>query len=171
MTFSIAHTVVRTFLISSNLSLSAPLWAEETPNPLNANAIVPAINYQTPYAHFRAANESPQTWQNAFNTPTAVGSAAPVVNHHHEQQATGDTAKITNSHDGEGVVMLLSADGTNIKVKHGVIKKLAMPAMTMTYRVANPQLLRGLSVGDHIGFDIEEQGDDYLITAIVRKEH
>ena len=38
--------------------------------------------------------------------------------------------------------------------------------MTMTYKVANPALLQGLRVGDHVGFDVQEQNGDYVVTAI-----
>ena len=78
--------------------------------------------------------------------------------------------------EGEGDYFwkILSAENLS-KSLHGINNFLTEKwyldrlLMTMTYKVANPDLLQGLSVGDDVGFDVQEQGSDYVVTAI-RKE-
>jgi Cu/Ag efflux protein CusF len=55
-----------------------------------------------------------------------------------------------------------------VTLKHGEIKKLDMPPMTMVFRVASPKLLDGLKAGDKIKVEIDKIDGQYIVTALAK---
>ncbi len=55
-----------------------------------------------------------------------------------------------------------------VTLKHGEIKKLDMPPMTMVFRVASPKLLDGLKTGDKIKVEIDKIDGQYVVTALAK---
>jgi Cu(I)/Ag(I) efflux system protein CusF len=53
-----------------------------------------------------------------------------------------------------------------LTLRHGEIKNLDMPAMTMVFQVSEPVLLDKLKVGDKVKFRAEKVGSGYVVTAI-----
>ena len=53
-----------------------------------------------------------------------------------------------------------------LTLKHGEIKKLDMPAMTMVFKVRDPKMLDGLNVGDKIRIDADKLDGQYTVTAL-----
>lgn len=53
-----------------------------------------------------------------------------------------------------------------LTLKHGEIKKLDMPAMTMVFRVRDPKMLDGLNVGDKVRIDADKVDGQYTVTAL-----
>jgi Cu/Ag efflux protein CusF len=66
---------------------------------------------------------------------------------------------------GKGTVVGTDAAKREITLDHGAIGEL-MGAMTMTFTVADPKLLDGFAPGAKVEFDVEQKGDDYVVTAI-----
>lgn len=54
-----------------------------------------------------------------------------------------------------------------ITLRHGEIKNLEMPAMTMVFRVADAALLDGLAEGSKVRFDAEKINGQYTVVRIV----
>jgi Cu/Ag efflux protein CusF len=67
-----------------------------------------------------------------------------------------------------GEVTKLDKAAGRVTLKHGEIKNLNMPAMTMTYRVKEPRLLDELKVGDHVRFAAERVDGQYTVTALTK---
>ena len=65
-----------------------------------------------------------------------------------------------------GEVTKLDKPGGRVTVKHGEIKNLDMPPMTMVFRVADPKMLDNLAVGNRILFTAERVNGQYTLTAI-----
>jgi len=65
-----------------------------------------------------------------------------------------------------GEVTKLDKANARITLKHGEIKSLDMPPMTMAYRVRSPQLLEGVAVGDRVRFTAERIDGHYTVTAL-----
>jgi Cu(I)/Ag(I) efflux system periplasmic protein CusF len=65
-----------------------------------------------------------------------------------------------------GEVAKLDKPGKRITLKHGEIKNLDMPPMTMSYRVRDAMLLEGLAVGDRVRFTAERIDGQYTVTAL-----
>ncbi len=69
----------------------------------------------------------------------------------------------------EGVVRKIDRDAGKITLRHGVIKSINMPSMTMVYKAANASLLEGLKAGDRVRFDVEKRDGVDTITRIERQ--
>ena len=65
-----------------------------------------------------------------------------------------------------GEVTKIDKANARITLKHGEIKQLDMPPMTMVYRVRAPQLLEGVAVGDRVRFAAERIDGNYTVTAL-----
>ncbi len=68
------------------------------------------------------------------------------------------------AYDGE--VMKIDKAQTKITLKHGELKGLDMPPMTMVFRVQDAKQLDSLAVGDRVRFDATKVGGAYTVTAI-----
>jgi Cu/Ag efflux protein CusF len=55
-----------------------------------------------------------------------------------------------------------------ITLKHGGVKDLDMPPMTMVFRVGNAKLLDGVAAGDLVKVDIAKVGGQYTVTALTK---
>ncbi len=66
----------------------------------------------------------------------------------------------------EGEVRKIDKDQGRITLKHGDIKNLDMPAMTMVFRVRDKALLDTVRVGDKVRFDAEKIDGQYVVTAL-----
>ncbi len=67
-----------------------------------------------------------------------------------------------------GEITKLDAGAGRITLKHGEIKNLDMPPMTMVFRVADPKLLEGLAVGQRIGFTADRINGQYTVTSVTK---
>lgn len=74
-------------------------------------------------------------------------------------------AKTATAH-GTGVVTAIDAAAGTVTLSHQPIQELRWPAMTMGFKVARPELLRGLVVGAKVKFDLQGTGMSHVITAI-----
>lgn len=72
----------------------------------------------------------------------------------------------TPSTDGE--VTKIDAMQGRITLRHGEIRNLEMPPMTMSFRLASPKLLEGLAVGDKVRFAAAKVDGHYTVTAIAK---
>ena len=53
-----------------------------------------------------------------------------------------------------------------ITLRHGEIKNLDMPPMTMVFRVKDPRLIEKLAPGDKVLFSAEKIDGNYVVTVI-----
>lgn len=70
--------------------------------------------------------------------------------------------------DADGEVTKIDRAQARITLRHGEIKRLDMPPMTMVYRVADPKLIAPLAVGDKVRFAAEKVGGHYTVLAITK---
>ncbi len=66
----------------------------------------------------------------------------------------------------EGEVRKVDKDNGKITIKHGVIKNMDMPPMTMVFTVSDKALLNGVNAGDKILFNAKNEKGQMLVTAI-----
>lgn len=67
---------------------------------------------------------------------------------------------------GVGVVKAIDTNAGTVTLAHQAIPALRWPAMTMAFKVARPELLKGLSAGMQVKFDLQGDGMRQTITAI-----
>jgi Cu(I)/Ag(I) efflux system periplasmic protein CusF len=73
-------------------------------------------------------------------------------------QTTGDMAS--------GEIRKVDKDAAKLTIKHGDIKSLDMPAMTMVFQVRDPALLDKLKAGDKVKFSAERRDGAFVVNAI-----
>ena len=65
-----------------------------------------------------------------------------------------------------GEVRKVDKDARKITLRHGEIKQLDMPAMSMVFQVKDPALLDKVKVGDKVKFKAESAGGAMTLTEI-----
>lgn len=65
-----------------------------------------------------------------------------------------------------GEVRKVDKDARKITLRHGEIKQLDMPAMTMVFQVKDPSMIDTVKVGDKVTFRVENAGGSLTITEI-----
>lgn len=63
-------------------------------------------------------------------------------------------------------VKKVDAANGKLTLKHGEIRNLDMPPMTMVFAVKDPAVLSNLQVGDKVKFQAEKVGGKFTVTAI-----
>jgi Cu/Ag efflux protein CusF len=63
-------------------------------------------------------------------------------------------------------VKKVDAANGKLTLKHGEIKNLDMPPMTMVFAVKDPAVLAKLQPGDKVKFQADKVGGKYTVTAI-----
>jgi Cu(I)/Ag(I) efflux system protein CusF len=75
-----------------------------------------------------------------------------------------DMAKMPSMTDGE--VRKVDLATGKVTIKHGEIKHMDMPGMTMVFTATDNALLTGLKVGDKVKFMAENANGQMLVTGI-----
>ena len=66
----------------------------------------------------------------------------------------------------DGEVRKVDKEAKKITLKHGPIKNLDMPAMTMVFQVKDPALLNNVKPGDKVKFEAQKIDGAYAVTRI-----
>lgn len=67
-----------------------------------------------------------------------------------------------------GEIKKIDAAQGKVTIKHEAIRNLDMPAMTMVFRVASPDLLAKAQVGDKVQFRAESNAGAMVVTEMIR---
>jgi Cu/Ag efflux protein CusF len=65
-----------------------------------------------------------------------------------------------------GEVTKIDKAGARVTIKHGEIKHLDMPPMTMVFRVRDAKALESLAPGDRVRFTVEKIDGQFTVTSI-----
>ena len=77
---------------------------------------------------------------------------------------SGAAAGATDLADGE--IRKVDKDAAKLTIRHGDIKNLGMPPMTMVFRVQDNAMLDKVKTGDKVQFAAEKVGGMLTVTAI-----
>lgn len=66
----------------------------------------------------------------------------------------------------DGEVRKVDKDAKKITLKHGTIKNLDMPPMTMVFQVKDPAMLDAVKQGDKVRFKVEKAGSGLVLTEL-----
>ena len=109
----------------------------------------------------------PLTWRTHLVGALVLSVGLQFSAHAHDQAgvAGGIQVAAANARDmTDGEVRRISKDTGKITLKHGEIKHLDMPGMTMVFQVKDPRLLDTVKVGDKVRFRAEQSGSVYWVT-------
>ena len=90
--------------------------------------------------------------------------AQPKAEEHTAHHPASAAASATDMTDGE--VRKVDKGAMKLTIKHGEIKNLDMPPMTMVFQVKDGALLDALKAGDKIRFVAEKTATGYAVTEI-----
>lgn len=84
---------------------------------------------------------------------------------------SGGTTKVAASSSAsaamsEGEVKKVDKSAGKVTIKHGPLKNLDMPGMTMAFRVKDPAMLDQVKAGDKINFVADKSGEQFVVTKI-----
>lgn len=86
---------------------------------------------------------------------------------HSAHHPAGTATAVTNAADmAEGEVRKVDKDAGKLTLRHGEIRNLDMPPMTMVFQVNDPALLDKVKVGDKVRFRVEKSGNAYVVVAV-----
>ena len=110
----------------------------------------------------------------AATTAVLLSSLAPVASwasgDHEEKNHASKPAAVKTAGDTanmvEAEVRKVDKDAKKITLKHGEIKNLEMPAMTMVFQVKDVALLDKVKAGDKVKFKAEKVGSAFAVTEI-----
>ncbi len=91
----------------------------------------------------------------------AHGGAPPI-----SSDAKKDATLVTPAEMTQGEIRKVDVDNKKITIKHGEIKNLDMPGMTMVFQVKEDTLLGKAKVGDKVRFSAEKIGGAIVVTDI-----
>lgn len=77
-------------------------------------------------------------------------------------------AALAQTPEASGEVTKLDKAQGRVTLRHGEIRNLDMPPMTMVFRVQDPKWLDTLAVGDKVRFSADKIGGHYTVTAIAK---
>lgn len=94
---------------------------------------------------------------------TATAMAQQKADDHaaHHPGAAAPAAEAT-----EGEVRKIDKDTKKLTIKHGEIRNLDMPPMTMVFQIKDGAMLDGLKVGDKIRFVVEKSPGGFVVTDV-----
>jgi len=79
---------------------------------------------------------------------------------------TGAAFAQNNADMTDGEVRKVDKGAAKVTIKHGEIKNVEMPPMTMVFQVKDAALLDKVKAGDKVKFRVEKAGSGYVVTAI-----
>ena len=124
----------------------------------------PNMQHDAPYmAHVAPGQSEELIW--TFNRAGQFEFACLIAGHYQAGMVGVIQVAAANARDmTDGEVRRISKDTGKITLKHGEIKHLDMPGMTMVFQVKDPRLLDTVKVGDKVRFRAEQSGSVYWVT-------
>jgi Cu(I)/Ag(I) efflux system periplasmic protein CusF len=108
-----------------------------------------------------------ETLMNTITRLLAVSAIvlAPISVGFAQQPATSATTSVIASADmTDGEIRKIDKDAKKITIKHGEIKNLDMPPMTMVFQVKDAAMLDMIQAGDKVKFKVEKRLGNYVVT-------
>jgi len=96
----------------------------------------------------------------AFGLP----SPTPALAQGHAGHAAAGAAQSASGIDGE--VRRIDKSAGKLTIKHGEIKPMGMPPMTMMFAARDKTMLDKVKVGDKIRFSLASEGSSIVVTEI-----
>ncbi|WP_188381048.1 copper-binding protein [Oxalicibacterium faecigallinarum] len=82
---------------------------------------------------------------------------------------SGAASVSTDSNTSEGTIRKVDKENQKITIRHGELKNLDMPPMTMVFRVQDPAFVEAVNVGDEVKFVAEKLEGKFTVTHVEKK--
>ncbi|HEY0956222.1 MAG TPA: copper-binding protein [Roseateles sp.] len=105
----------------------------------------------------------------AATTTLAATALAQAMDHGKMHGAGSPAATSADMTDGE--IRKVDKDNKKLTIKHGDIKSLDMPGMTMVFQVKDPAMVERVKAGDKIRFKVEKGASGFVVTELQPAGH
>lgn len=124
----------------------------------------PNMEHDEPYmAHVGPGKQSEIIW--TFNRAGEFDFSCLIAGHYQAGMvgkiSVAATAQLNDMSEGE--IRKIDKENRKLTLKHGEIKNLDMPAMTMVFQIRDPALLNRVRNGDKVKFTAEQVGGSYFV--------
>lgn len=96
-------------------------------------------------------------------TLIAFAGTAHAASHVESAKAAASTASAAELTDGE--VRKVDMGARKLTIRHGELKNLGMPGMTMVFQVNDPAMLDKVKQGDKVRFTADKIGGAFTVTS------
>lgn len=96
----------------------------------------------------------------------AMGVALPMAGHAQTSPNPSQVAAPASDSMTDGEVKKIDPDNGKVTLKHGDIKSLDMPGMTMVFTAKDKSLLSNVKPGDKVKFMVVNEGGKMVVTDI-----
>lgn len=96
----------------------------------------------------------------------ASHAGAPMAKDATKKEAAAPMPASASADMADGEVRKVDKENKKITLKHGVIKSLDMPGMTMVFGIKDAAMLDNLKAGDKVKFKAEQTGSAIVVTEI-----
>lgn len=83
-----------------------------------------------------------------------------------DSSKTGSATASAETDMTDGEIRKVDKDNKKLTIKHGDIKNLEMPGMTMVFQVKDPAMVEQIKVGDKIRFKVEKSSSGFVVTEL-----
>ena len=91
-------------------------------------------------------------------------AGAPAMAQHSGHGDHGQQAASAATDTADGEIKKVDKDAKKVTIKHGEIKNLEMPGMTMVFQVKDPAMLDAVKPGDKVMFKVEKANGALVVT-------
>lgn len=81
-----------------------------------------------------------------------------------------DTPAKSDTASASGIVKKIDTAEGMVTLQHGPIPAISWPAMTMSFKVADPTLLKGIKEGETVDFSLKAEDGNQVVIAIEAKQ-
>lgn len=96
----------------------------------------------------------------------AWGIALPLGSHAQSTPSAPQAQSAPADSMTEGEIKKIDADAGKLTIKHGPIRNLDMPGMTMVFAVKDKSLLASVKPGDKVKFVVVREGGKMVVTEL-----
>ena len=160
-------------LLGSVLFASAALAAENMPSPLDVDQHPASPAYESLFPDGIVPLDADLSWKHrfrgdeTFNSDETLPPTSSVIDKISAPGGQGSSsASAAGGFDTSGVVRQVKLSEGKLKIEHGPIDRLGMPAMTMMFRVQDPAQIAGIEKGSEIDFDVDNTAAGFSITRL-----
>jgi Cu/Ag efflux protein CusF len=107
---------------------------------------------------------TPLRWLLSLAIAASAAAALPAAAQGHAGHGTMGAAQTASKIDGE--IRKIDKPAGRLTIRHGEIKPMNMPAMTMMFPVKDKALLDTVKEGDKVVFTLASEGGNMVVTAI-----
>ena len=100
----------------------------------------------------------------AASTAALLVSMAGVANAQTTSAPTTSATSATSAEMAEGEVRKVDKENQKLTIKHGPLKNLDMPGMTMVFQVQDAAMLEKVQAGDKVRFVAEKLDGKFTVT-------